>query len=152
VAAEVYEGSKVVFLSDLVWCRPTPSTGGAECGKMLAVVMAKPFLHCHHRFKNGKDHCYWSIAEKVHGAGMGAAAHPLFGRDQRPSKGVVDQNHRCVRHGAGANPSLGVVSGGSGGARTRQRIRRASAPGGVCVAAFRGSGARAGWDASCGIS
>jgi len=27
--------------------------------------MAKPFLHCHHRFKNGKDHCYWSIAEKV---------------------------------------------------------------------------------------
>lgn len=27
--------------------------------------MADPFLHCHHRFKNGKDHCYWSIAEKV---------------------------------------------------------------------------------------
>ncbi len=27
--------------------------------------MAKPFLHCHHRFKNGKDHCSWSIAEKV---------------------------------------------------------------------------------------
>lgn len=27
--------------------------------------MAKPFLHCHHRFKNGKDHWYWSIAEKV---------------------------------------------------------------------------------------
>ncbi len=27
--------------------------------------MAKPFLHCHRRFKNGKDHCYWSIAEKV---------------------------------------------------------------------------------------
>jgi hypothetical protein len=32
---------------------------------MPAIVMAKPFLHCHHRFKNGKDHCYWSIAEKV---------------------------------------------------------------------------------------
>ncbi len=32
---------------------------------MLIVVKAKPFLHCHHRFKNGKDHCYWSIAEKV---------------------------------------------------------------------------------------
>jgi transposase len=31
----------------------------------MAIVMAKPFLHCHHRFKNGKDHCYWSIAEKV---------------------------------------------------------------------------------------
>jgi transposase len=27
--------------------------------------MAKPFLQCHHRFKNGKDHCYWRIAEKV---------------------------------------------------------------------------------------
>ena len=27
--------------------------------------MGKPFLHCHHRFKNGKDHCYWSMAEKV---------------------------------------------------------------------------------------
>jgi len=32
---------------------------------MQAVVMAKPYLHCHHRFKNGKDHCSWSIAEKV---------------------------------------------------------------------------------------
>ena len=32
---------------------------------MRAIVMAKPYLHCHHRFKNGKDHCYWSIAEKV---------------------------------------------------------------------------------------
>jgi len=21
--------------------------------------MAKPYLHCHHRFKNGKDHCYY---------------------------------------------------------------------------------------------
>src|SRR6266496_571748 len=31
--------------------------------------MAKAFLHCHHRFKNGKDHCYWSIAEKVKVAG-----------------------------------------------------------------------------------
>ncbi len=31
--------------------------------------MAKAFLHCHHRFKNGKDHCYWSITEKVKVAG-----------------------------------------------------------------------------------
>ncbi len=31
--------------------------------------MAKAFLHCHHRFKNGNDHCYWSIAEKVKVAG-----------------------------------------------------------------------------------
>src|SRR5213082_4085980 len=29
--------------------------------------MAKPFLHAHHRFKNGKDHCYWSLVEKVPG-------------------------------------------------------------------------------------
>jgi len=27
--------------------------------------MGKPYLHCHRRFKNGKDHCYWAIAEKV---------------------------------------------------------------------------------------
>ena len=27
--------------------------------------MAKPFLQCHRRFKNGKEHCYWSITEKV---------------------------------------------------------------------------------------
>lgn len=27
--------------------------------------MGKAFLHCHRRCKNGKDHCYWSIAEKV---------------------------------------------------------------------------------------
>jgi transposase len=38
---------------------------GAGGGKIRAVGMAKPYLHCHHRFKNGKDHCYWSIAEKV---------------------------------------------------------------------------------------
>ena len=25
----------------------------------------RPFLHCHHRFKHGKDHCYWSIVGKV---------------------------------------------------------------------------------------
>jgi transposase len=27
--------------------------------------MGKPYLRSHRRFKNGKDHCYWSIAEKV---------------------------------------------------------------------------------------
>ncbi len=27
--------------------------------------MGKPFLQAHHRAKDGKDHCYWSIAEKV---------------------------------------------------------------------------------------
>jgi transposase len=27
--------------------------------------MGKPFLHAHRRFKNGKDHSYWSIVEKV---------------------------------------------------------------------------------------
>ena len=32
---------------------------------MRVIDMAKPYLHCHHRFKNGKDHCYWSIGEKV---------------------------------------------------------------------------------------
>jgi hypothetical protein len=27
--------------------------------------MRTPFLHCHHRLKNGQDHCYGSIAEKI---------------------------------------------------------------------------------------
>jgi transposase len=31
------------------------------------IEMGKPFLHAHHRFKNGKDHCYWSLVEKVPG-------------------------------------------------------------------------------------
>ena len=26
---------------------------------MQAIDMAKPYLHCRHRFKNGKDHCYY---------------------------------------------------------------------------------------------
>jgi len=39
--------------------------------------MAKPFLQCHHRFKNGKDHCYWSIVEKVRTA-RGWAQRPLL--------------------------------------------------------------------------
>ena len=42
-----------------------PSEAVRRPGKLAAIVMSKPFLHCHHRFKNGKDHCYWSIAEKV---------------------------------------------------------------------------------------
>lgn len=41
--------------------------------------MGKPFLHCHHRFKNGKDHCYWSIAEKVRVAhGRWVQRHILY--------------------------------------------------------------------------
>jgi transposase len=27
--------------------------------------MASVFLHCHRRLKNGKEHCYWSITEKL---------------------------------------------------------------------------------------
>ena len=45
---------------------------------MGAVVMAKPFLQCHHRFKNGKDHCYWSLAEKVRTARGWAQRHLLY--------------------------------------------------------------------------
>lgn len=45
---------------------------------MGAVVKAKPFLQCHHRFKNGKDHCYWSIAEKVRTARGWVQRHLLY--------------------------------------------------------------------------
>ena len=40
--------------------------------------MGKPFLHCHRRFKNGKDHCYWSIAEKVRTASGWVQRHILY--------------------------------------------------------------------------
>jgi transposase len=45
---------------------------------MVAVDMGKPFLHCHHRFKNGKDHCYWSIAEKVRTSRGWVQRHVLY--------------------------------------------------------------------------
>jgi hypothetical protein len=45
---------------------------------MLAMVMAKPFLRCHHRFKNGPDHCSWSIAEKVRTARGWVQRHILY--------------------------------------------------------------------------
>jgi transposase len=45
---------------------------------MRVIVMAKPFLQCHHRFKNGKDHCYWSIAEKVRTARGWVQRHILY--------------------------------------------------------------------------
>jgi transposase len=40
--------------------------------------MAKPFLQCHRRFKNGKDHSYWSIAEKVRTSRGWAQKHLLY--------------------------------------------------------------------------
>jgi transposase len=40
--------------------------------------MGKPFLHCHHRFKNGKDHCYWGIAEKVRTAAGKWVQRPIL--------------------------------------------------------------------------
>jgi transposase len=40
--------------------------------------MGKPFLHCHHRFKNGKDHCYWGVAEKVRTAAGKWVQRPIL--------------------------------------------------------------------------
>lgn len=40
--------------------------------------MGKPFLHGHHRFKNGKDHCYWGIAEKVRTAAGTWVQRPIL--------------------------------------------------------------------------
>jgi transposase len=40
--------------------------------------MGKPFLHGHHRFKNGKDHCYWGIAEKVRTAAGKWVQRPIL--------------------------------------------------------------------------
>lgn len=40
--------------------------------------MGRPFLHAHHRFKNGKDHCYWSIVEKVRGPQQQWVQRPIL--------------------------------------------------------------------------
>ncbi len=40
--------------------------------------MAKPYLQCHRRFKNGKDHCYWSISEKVRTSRGWVQRHLLY--------------------------------------------------------------------------
>lgn len=40
--------------------------------------MGKPYLHAHRRFKNGKDHCYWSIVEKVRGAHAQWVQRPIL--------------------------------------------------------------------------
>jgi hypothetical protein len=40
---------------------PPSSTGACRCCRVLTIDMAKPFLPCHHRFKNGKDHCYHNL-------------------------------------------------------------------------------------------
>jgi hypothetical protein len=40
--------------------------------------MGKPFLQAHHRFKNGKDHCYWSIVEKVRSPGGDWVQRPIL--------------------------------------------------------------------------
>jgi transposase len=40
--------------------------------------MGKPYLQCHRRFKNGKDHSYWSIAEKVRTSRGWVQRHILY--------------------------------------------------------------------------
>ena len=40
--------------------------------------MAKPYLQCHRRFKNGKDHGYWSISEKVRTSRGWVQRHLLY--------------------------------------------------------------------------
>ena len=40
--------------------------------------MAKPFLQCHRRFKNGKDHYYWSIAERIRTSRGWVQRHLLY--------------------------------------------------------------------------
>jgi transposase len=42
------------------------------------MATGKPFLQCHHRFKNGKDHQYWSIAEKVRTSRGWVQRHLLY--------------------------------------------------------------------------
>jgi hypothetical protein len=85
---------------------------------MQAVAMAKPFLHCHHRFKNGKDHCYWSIAEKVRTRQGWVQRHLLYLGEINDSQKAAWTKVTEVFDPARQQTRAGVVSGGSGGAGT----------------------------------
>ena len=130
-----------------------PSTARAGFGKVRVIVKAKPFLHCHHRFKNGKDHCYWSIAEKVR-THRGWVQRPLLylgeiNDSQKAAWTKVTEVFDPVRP---ADPPVGVVSGGSGGARSRHAIMACKFGWASLSCGVRGNGARAGWAAGCGIN
>jgi len=47
--------------------------------------VARPFLQCHHRFKKGKDHCSWSIAEKVPQSKLLAVQERVSIKKHKPS-------------------------------------------------------------------
>jgi hypothetical protein len=52
--------------------------------------MGQPFLQCHHRFKNGKDHCSWSMAEKVR------TARGSWGQRHRLYLGEINDSQRAA--------------------------------------------------------
>ena len=99
---------------------------------MRAIDMAKPYLHCHHRFKNGKDHCYWSIGEKVRTRQGWVQRHLLYlgeiNDSQKAAWTKVTEVFDPVRP---TDARAGVISGGSGGAGACGRLRRAGAVGAV---------------------
>ena len=71
--------------------------------------MAKPFLHCHHRFKNGKDHCYWSIAEKVRTHRGWVQRHLLYlGEINDSQKAAWTKMIEVFDTGAATDPGAGA--------------------------------------------
>lgn len=59
--------------------QPPPSALALGGDRLVAVARGQPFLPCHHRFKNGQDHCDWSIAEKGRTArGAWVQRHRLY--------------------------------------------------------------------------
>jgi hypothetical protein len=59
-----------------VWCRPTMFPEGREVWESVR-CMAMSLLQRYYRFKNGNDHCYQSIVEKICTA-RGLAQRPLL--------------------------------------------------------------------------
>jgi hypothetical protein len=46
---------------------------------MRVIVMGQPYLHCHYRFKNGKEHRYYSLVENRRAAsGRVVQRHALY--------------------------------------------------------------------------
>lgn len=113
--------------------------------------MAKPFLQCHRRFKNGKDHCYWSIAEKVRTRRGWVQRHLLYlGEINDSQKAAWTKTVDVFDAPRQQTQELALYP-------ADRAIPEHAAEYGVAAQVSsrcdgRASGAPAGWAASCGIN
>ena len=88
------------------------------------------FLKESTRFKDGKEHHYWSMVEnrRVDGGRKVVQRHVLYLGEINSTTGSLAQNHRSIRDGLAAAPNGSFVSAGPGSAR-RGRADRPHLPG-----------------------